>query len=118
VFRGSSNDDLFGVTTGSGIERDVMTDIFHSIMAMPAPFNMVVLIVLIGAVAGAVKLVATEVRRFGCHRQEIDFKREMVERGLSAEEIERILAAGSSTNGPTTVHVGNYVVGDTKSKCG
>jgi hypothetical protein len=95
-----------------------MSAIFESIMSMPAPFNMIVMIVLIGAVAGAVKLVATEIRRFGCHRQEIDFKREMVERGLSAEEIERILAAGSSAGGPTTVHVGNYVAGDTKSKCG
>jgi hypothetical protein len=87
-----------------------METIFQSILHMQAPFNMVVLVVLIGSVAGVIKIAATEIRKFGCHRQDIEFKREMVDRGLSAEEIERILAAGSNVNSaPTTVNVGNYV---------
>jgi hypothetical protein len=83
---------------------------------MQAPFNMVVFVVLIGSVAGVIKIAATEIRKFGCHRQDIEFKREMVDRGLSAEEIERILAASSRapSEGPTHVNIGGYV-GGTKS---
>ena len=88
-----------------------MTDLFEPILRLGAPFSMVVMIVLISCAAGAIKIVATEIRKFGCHRQDIDFKREMVDRGLSAEEIERILAAGSSgaKDGNTTVNVGTYM---------
>jgi hypothetical protein len=75
-------------------ESKTMSEFFHSILSMPSPFNMVVMVVLISCSAAVVKFVAMEIRRFGCHRQDIDFKREMVERGLSAEEIERVLAAG------------------------
>ena len=90
-----------------------MTDLFEPILKLGAPFSMVVMIVLISCAAGAIKIVATEIRKFGCHRQDIDFKREMVDRGLSAEEIERILAAGSSNakDGSTTVNVGTYMGG-------
>ena len=88
-----------------------MGSVFESIVSMPVPFNMIVMVVLIGAVAGAIKLIATQVRMYGCHRQDTEFKRDMVDRGMSAEEIERILAAGSNANNgpPTTVNVGNYV---------
>jgi hypothetical protein len=87
-----------------------MSEVFHSILNMPTPFNMVVMVVLIGGLAGIVKTVATQIRVYGCHRQDTEFKRDMVDRGLSADEIERILAAGSNSNGaPTTVNVGNYV---------
>ena len=88
-----------------------MTDIFHSIVSMPSPFNMVVIVVMITCAAAVLKFVAMEIRRYGCHRQDIDFKREMVDRGLSAEEIERILAASSSgaKDGNTTVNVGTYM---------
>jgi hypothetical protein len=94
-----------------------MTDIFEPILKLGAPFSMVVMIVLISCAAGAIKIVATEIRKFGCHRQDIDFKRELVDRGLSAEEIERILAAaGSGVGGTTNVHVGNYVDAGGKGK--
>jgi hypothetical protein len=88
-----------------------MESIFQAILHMQTPFNMVVLVVMITCSAAVVKFIAMELRKFGCHRQDIDFKREMVDRGLSAEEIERILKAGSSDAGgtPTTVNVGNYV---------
>ena len=90
-----------------------MSEIFNSIVGMPAPFNMVVIVVMITCAAAVLKFVAMEIRKFGCHRQDIDFKREMVDRGLSAEEIERILAASSSAakDGNTTVNVGTYMGG-------
>jgi hypothetical protein len=37
----------------------------------------------------------TEVRKYGTRRYELDIKRDMVERGMSAEEIERVIAAKS-----------------------
>jgi hypothetical protein len=63
------------------------------IFSLPTPVNMVVLIVLIGCGVGLLGTIATQIRRYGCHRQDIEFKRELVDRGLSAEEIERIVAA-------------------------
>ncbi|MEX2092100.1 MAG: hypothetical protein WD971_05455 [Pirellulales bacterium] len=54
---------------------------------------MIVLIVLFGSVAGVLTGIATQIRKYGCHRQDIDFKRELVDRGLAAEEIERIVQA-------------------------
>ncbi len=70
-----------------------MLDIFQNIVHMPVPFNMIVLIVLIGSAAGLLTGIATQIRKYGCHRQDIDFKRELVDRGLSAEEIEQIVRA-------------------------
>jgi hypothetical protein len=89
-----------------------MSEVVQYIVKMPTPFNMVVMVVLIGGLAGIVKTVATQIRMYGCHRQDTEFKRDMVDRGLSADEIERILAAGSNSNGaPTTVNVGSFVGG-------
>ena len=51
---------------------------------------------------GAITLMATVpslgyyLYRWRKHELEIDFKREMIARGMSAEDIERVLAAGSS----------------------
>jgi hypothetical protein len=88
-----------------------MTYVFDSIIHMPIPFNMIVLVVLIGCVAKVIKAVITQIGVYGCHRQDTEFKRDMVDRGMSAEEIERILAAGSNAKSgtPTTVNVGHYV---------
>jgi hypothetical protein len=44
-------------------------------------------------VAGVLGGIATQIRKYGCHRQDVDFKRELVDRGLSADEIERIIQA-------------------------
>ena len=79
-----------------------MNDLFHSLLNLPTPFNMIVLIVLISCTAGVITSIAKQVRRYGSHRQELDFKRELVERGLSADEIERIVAAkGSGSSNET-----------------
>jgi hypothetical protein len=80
----------------SAIDKSsVMHDFFQMIMSLQPPFNMIVLIVLISCGAAAIKFIATEIRKFGCHRQDTVFKRDMVDRGLSADEIERILKAQS-----------------------
>jgi hypothetical protein len=70
-----------------------MYDVFQSIVGIPSPFNMIVLVVLIGSVAGVLTGIAAQIRKFGCHRQDLDFKRELVDRGLAADEIERIVRA-------------------------
>ena len=67
-----------------------MTNLLEPILSIPPPFNMVVMIVLIFAVAGVITSVTKQIRKFACHRQEIDFKRELLDRGLSIEEIERL----------------------------
>jgi hypothetical protein len=72
-----------------------MYDFFHSITQIAPPFNMVVFVVLIGSIAGVIGTIATQVRKYASHRADIQLKRELVERGLSAEEIERIVAANS-----------------------
>jgi hypothetical protein len=70
-----------------------MADFLQKIISIQSPFNMVVLVVLIGSVVGLLSTIAVQIRRYGCHRQDIDFKRELIDRGLSAEEIERIVEA-------------------------
>ena len=70
-----------------------MLELFQAIVSIDTPFNMVVFIVLIGSVAGVLTGIATQIRKYGCHRQDIDFKRELVDRGLAADEIERIIQA-------------------------
>jgi len=68
-------------------------ELFKGILSLQSPFNMIVLVVLIGCVAGVLKGIAAQIRKYGCHRQDVDFKRELVDRGLSADEIERIVQA-------------------------
>jgi hypothetical protein len=75
-----------------------MTNAIHSITNIPAPFNMIVLVVLIVMAAGLVGTIAKQARKWACHRQELEFKREMLDRGLSADEIERVVRA----RGPST----------------
>jgi hypothetical protein len=72
-----------------------MSRFFDSVFEMPVPFNMVVIIVLIGAFAGLVSTIAKETRKYFCHRNEIELKREMLERGMEPQEIEQIMRATS-----------------------
>ena len=58
--------------------------------------NWVVLLILGGALTGVITSLAKQLRKYGCFRQEVALKRELVERGLSVEEIERVIAAKSS----------------------
>jgi len=72
-----------------------MSEVLRSIVDIPSPFNMVVFIMLIGSLAGVIGTIATQVRKYASHRADIQLKRELVERGLTAEEIERIVGAKS-----------------------
>jgi hypothetical protein len=56
---------------------------------------MVVIIVAIVFVSGIITSALKQVRKYVCLRQELEFKREMVDRGMTADEIERIVKVRS-----------------------
>ena len=68
-----------------------MSSLFDSIATLPTPFNMIVFVVLIGSVAGVIGTVTREVRIFLCHRDEMELKREMLDRGMELQEIDRVM---------------------------
>jgi hypothetical protein len=72
-----------------------MQDLVHSLLNTNSPFGMIVLVVLIGSAFGLVGTIAAQIRKFATHRADVQLKRELVERGLSVEEIERVVAAKS-----------------------
>ena len=51
---------------------------------------MIVAIVLICTVGGLLSTIAVQLRRYAERRHELEFKREMVERGMTIDEIERL----------------------------
>lgn len=71
-----------------------MIDLIQLIQGLPTPFNMVATICLIFAVSSLIASIVKQIRKFICHRQELEFKREMLDRGMSAEEIESVVRAG------------------------
>ncbi len=70
-----------------------MFDLFQQIQGLQTPFDMVAFICLFFAVASVIGSVVKQTRKYLCHRQEIEFKREMLDRGMSAEEIESVVRA-------------------------
>ena len=72
-----------------------MLDLLRLIADIQAPFNMVVFIVMFGCLAGAVSSIAMETRKYFCHREDLELKRELVDRGLTSEEIELVMRAKS-----------------------
>ena len=64
---------------------------------MPPPFNMVVVIVVVVMGTGVITSIASEIRKYASHRESIEVIRELAERGMSAEEIERVLHAAPET---------------------
>ena len=70
-------------------------ELLKGILSIPIPFNMIVLVVLFFSVAGVFTSAFKQIRKYACYRREVDLKRELVERGFSVEEIERIVAAKS-----------------------
>ena len=70
-----------------------MTEAIQSINSIGVPFNMIVWVVLIGASTGMLSTIVTQIRKYASHRQELEFKREMLDRGLGADEIEKIVKA-------------------------
>jgi hypothetical protein len=81
-----------------------MNSFFHSVAALPTPFNMIVFIVLVASVAGVIGAIAKEVRKFLCHREEMELKREMIDRGMESEEIDRVIRAKPAGK-PEPLHV-------------
>jgi hypothetical protein len=69
-----------------------MTNIFASFEG-PVWFMLIPLAFIVCGLLGAL---ATQIRKYVCYRHELDFKRDLVERGLSIDEIERVVAAKSS----------------------
>ncbi|MCA9230610.1 MAG: hypothetical protein KDA57_08160 [Planctomycetales bacterium] len=71
-----------------------MTDnIFHRIIEMPPPFNMIVIIMMIIFGTGLVTSVVKQIRKYACYRQEVEFKRDLLDRGMTVEEVERVVSA-------------------------
>jgi hypothetical protein len=78
-----------------------MSQLLDLIRGLGAPFNMIATICLIfalvaavGAIATMVGAIAKEIRKFASHRQELEFKRELLERGMTVEEVERLVEQG------------------------
>jgi hypothetical protein len=94
--KGCMDGGMMGIGGTSAEVSIMIMELFKGILNLQTPFNMIVLVVLFGCVTGVIKGIATQIRKYGCHRQDIDFKRELVDRGLSADEIERIIQARSS----------------------
>ena len=63
-----------------------------SILQIQPPFNMIVMIVLIATLGSTICTIAKQVRIYMVFREELNFKQEMASQGLSASEIERLLA--------------------------
>ena len=76
-----------------------MTNLIESIISMQTPFNMIVLIVLIGGIGGVITALASEVRKYMCHREEVDLKRELLASGMNATEIEQVVRATGPSAG-------------------
>ncbi|TWU29899.1 hypothetical protein [Bythopirellula polymerisocia] len=72
-----------------------MNTIQEFVHLLPVPFNFVLLMLVIVFGTGIITSLFNQIRKFACYRQELDFKREMIDRGMSVEEVERLLQAKS-----------------------
>jgi hypothetical protein len=84
-----------------------MLEFINAINSIGVPFNMIVWVVLFGCATGVLTGIAKEIRS---HRQDVDFKRELVDRGLSADEVDRIVSSQPAVRAdkPTTVIGNNF----------
>lgn len=60
---------------------------------VPPPFNMVVYIMLIICGSSVITSVFKQIRKYACHRQELEFKRELLDRGMTVDEVEQVVRA-------------------------
>jgi cell division protein FtsL len=79
-----------------------MHDLIELFRGLGPPWNMIVLVMLISCAASVVKVIAKQSRTYASHRAEMNLKRDLVERGLSVDEIERVIAARSATGNGTS----------------
>ena len=92
-----------------------MSELLHSVTNLPTPFNMIVLIVLISAAAGIVTAIVKQLGAYAQQRQDLLFKRELIDRGMSADEVQRVVESRSTpaTQKPTVVHAQQYFASET-----
>lgn len=76
-----------------------MSSFIELMRSVPPPFNMVVYIMLIICGSGVITSVFKQIRKYACHRQELEFKREMLDRGMSVDEVEQVVRARSRDSG-------------------
>ena len=55
-----------------------MSELLDPITSLPTPFNMIVLIVLIGAISGIITTIVKQFGAFAQQRQDLAFKRELI----------------------------------------
>lgn len=65
--------------------------IIDKVLAIPVPFNMIIVIMAIMFGTGIITSIAKQVRKYFCLREELEFKREMIDRGMTPEEIEKLV---------------------------
>lgn len=70
-----------------------MSSFVQLMQNVPPPFNMVVYIMLIICGGSVITAIFKQIRKYACHRQELDFKRELLDRGMEIDEIERVVRA-------------------------
>ena len=68
-----------------------MMEFFRMIVGMEAPFNMIVLVMLIIFTGLTITRIAGEIRKYFCNRDDLEFKRELLSRGMSVEEADHWL---------------------------
>ena len=74
-----------------------MSDILQPIVSLGSPFSALVLMALIAGIVGTITGVAAQIRKVVIHAADVRLKRDLVERGLSAEEIERVIGAKTTS---------------------
>ena len=70
-----------------------MIESLSSLLNVDTPAKFFVVIALIGCVVVVVTAIVVQLGWLASHRADLEFKRELVERGLSIDEIERIVSA-------------------------
>jgi hypothetical protein len=87
--------DSAGEQVSNSAMINLISNVIERILSLPVPFNMVVIIVAIVFASGIITSVAKQVRKYACLRHELNFKRELLDRGMSVDEIEQVVKARS-----------------------
>lgn len=70
--------------------------IYHlidSVFAIPTPFNFLLMVAMVVATTFVASVAAVQFRQYCSHRDEVELKRELVARGMSAQEIVTVIGA-------------------------
>ncbi len=70
-----------------------MNTFISNVLSLETPFNMIVMVVLIGASAAVLITIVTETRKYFTNRELLELKRELAGQGMSVDEIERVISA-------------------------